>query len=165
MKTCTRCKDTKALEEFPLDKSRKDGHYPSCKPCTRAAKRISNAKNPTSPETRRHYVQTYKNKHPERVALSDRRIKLMSKFGLTLEDYDTLVATQDNLCAICHKPETAQTPRGNIKPLAVDHCHRTNVVRGLLCHRCNTAIGLLDDSNEHLLSAINYLAGSIADSN
>lgn len=53
---------------------------------------------------------------------------------------------QDGKCGVCRKPE-------NGKALAVDHCHETGRVRGLLCSKCNTAIGLLKDSRELLQRA------------
>lgn len=75
-------------------------------------------------------------------------------------NYQTLVKMQNNLCAICNKPET-DTRHGRIKRLAVDHCHTTLVVRGLLCANCNRAIGLLKDSEKLLSNAINYLRKGI----
>lgn len=60
-----------------------------------------------------------------------------------------MFAEQLGLCAICHKPE-------DIK-LAVDHCHDTGKIRGLLCKRCNMGIGLLGDSPEITLNATLYL--------
>ena len=60
-------------------------------------------------------------------------------YGLTEADYDRMFAEQGGVCKLCGKPE----PR---RRLAVDHCHRTNVVRGLLCTRCNQYIGKMDDT-------------------
>lgn len=77
--------------------------------------------------------------------------QLKRKFGLTVEDYDRMVAEQEGSCAICRRP--CQTGRR----LAVDHCHKTGAVRGLLCHSCNLGIGKLGDDPERLLSAARYL--------
>ena len=74
------------------------------------------------------------------------------RYGITLEERAALEAAQGGLCAICKVPPKAQ------KALAVDHCHGTGRVRGLLCDRCNMAIGLLDDSAERLGAAIAYLS-------
>lgn len=66
--------------------------------------------------------------------------------------------SQNGLCRICNKPETRINYRNNkTTNLAVDHCHETKVVRGLLCSRCNTAIGLLFHDLENLENAIKYL--------
>ena len=75
---------------------------------------------------------------------------LRTKYGMTAEHYWALFDKQCGKCAICRKPP------GRIK-LAVDHCHHCNMIRGLLCKDCNTAIGLLADSVPHLCRAIDYL--------
>jgi hypothetical protein len=78
------------------------------------------------------------------------------KFGLSLAGYSAMVASQDNKCAICRQPETA-TRKGIVKALAVDHCHATGAVRGLLCVACNTGIGKFKDNRDTMLAAIKYL--------
>ena len=83
--------------------------------------------------------------------------KLMSNYGLTQEDYTNMLATQNGVCAICKCAETAKSNAGYVKNLAVDHCHVTGKVRGLLCHDCNTGIGKLKDNISLLESAIKYL--------
>lgn len=85
-----------------------------------------------------------------------RREKLRSSYGLTQEAYDAMVKKQRNRCAVCRKPETRKNRYGPL-PLAVDHCHKTGKVRGLLCLLCNTAIGKLKDSPALLRAAIEYL--------
>lgn len=64
-------------------------------------------------------------------------------------------AGQANKCAICGCEGGSEDNRGD--RLAVDHDHETGVVRGLLCHKCNTAIGLLRDDPEVLRRAADYL--------
>jgi hypothetical protein len=59
---------------------------------------------------------------------------------------------QNDLCKICIKPNSKRYGR-----LSVDHCHKTNKVRGLLCDKCNMAIGLLYDDITILNNVINYL--------
>lgn len=65
-------------------------------------------------------------------------------------------AAQNDLCAICGKPETAERS-GKVMPLSIDHCHVTNQVRALLCHRCNKAIGLMLDDPVRLRAAADYV--------
>jgi hypothetical protein len=78
------------------------------------------------------------------------------KFGVTREEFESLLRTQDHKCAICKKPETA-TRKGKLKSLAVDHNHTTGKVRGLLCMACNIMIGNGREDSEVLRSAISYL--------
>lgn len=73
------------------------------------------------------------------------------RYGITLEQYNYLRAKQIFRCAICDRPET-QTRR-----LDIDHCHKTNKIRGLLCNLCNQGLGLFKDSISSLISAVKYL--------
>ncbi len=83
---------------------------------------------------------------------------LKRKYNLSLEKYMEILTKQNNCCAICKKPESAVSSFNNkIKKLAVDHCHKSNKVRGLLCQSCNTSLGAFDDSIDLLKSAIIYL--------
>lgn len=87
--------------------------------------------------------------------MSDRQRKyqLQSKYGITEDDYQQLLISQEYSCAICK----TQNPTGKWKVFAVDHCHDTGIVRGLLCNECNRGMGLLGDSVERLQQAIDYL--------
>lgn len=83
------------------------------------------------------------------------------RHGLTLDQYQELLVKQHGVCAICLKSETIiHGASKKIAPLAIDHNHTTNTVRGLLCTKCNTALGLLDDSCERAQALINYLERS-----
>jgi hypothetical protein len=77
-------------------------------------------------------------------------------YGLTVERYLDLLESQNGVCAICARPETAKRG-GQTKTLAVDHDHKTGLVRGLLCQSCNTAIGLMNDDPQRMAAAIDYL--------
>lgn len=90
------------------------------------------------------------------------RLKMLLKHtGITQEKRDELTLEQDNLCAICGNPETATfKATGRVRELAVDHCHETGKIRGLLCSRHNAAIGLFGDDIELLQAAIEYLKRS-----
>jgi Autographiviridae endonuclease VII len=82
----------------------------------------------------------------------------LNKYDLTIETYNRMLLEQNNICAICHQPETRQSrTKGETARLCIDHCHKTNIIRGLLCHNCNTMIGKAFDNIEILESAINYL--------
>lgn len=85
-----------------------------------------------------------------------RRFLLMRSFGLSVEDYDALLKSQNGTCAICGQPETI-TRKGKPMPLSVDHCHTGNHVRGLLCGNCNNGLGRFEDDPERLRRAAIYL--------
>ena len=83
---------------------------------------------------------------------------LKHEYGITLEEYNVILKKQNNLCAICQSEEkTIDKRNGKAKRLAVDHCHKTNVIRGLLCWRCNTAIGKLKEDPDIIQRAANYV--------
>jgi hypothetical protein len=82
--------------------------------------------------------------------------RLRKEFGLTLEEYQCIGDRQKWKCAICGADKA--DARGH--RLHVDHCHATGKVRGLLCGKCNTAIGRFKDSIEYLHRAVEYLRGS-----
>lgn len=78
--------------------------------------------------------------------------KLKRLYGITLEEYNILLEAQNSKCAIC-KINASEFK----KDLAVDHCHTTGAVRGLLCTKCNPGLGYFQDSTELLKAAIEYL--------
>lgn len=81
---------------------------------------------------------------------------LKRHYGVTVEWYNAQHAAQDGKCAICGQEETAVI-HGRRISLAVDHCHDTGRVRGLLCRACNNAIGALGHDPERFRKAIAYL--------
>lgn len=83
--------------------------------------------------------------------MASRKHHLWSRYRITLEDYDRLLAEQNFQCAICATPASAE------RHLCVDHCHVSGEVRGLLCPPCNRAIGKLLDSPEVVQRAADYL--------
>ena len=92
-------------------------------------------------------VARYKAAHPDQRKIAD----LKRFYGLTIEERDALFASQDGLCAICG----TDTPEGN--GWHIDHDHKTKRVRGILCTRCNTVLGMAKDNIETLRAAIEYL--------
>lgn len=92
-------------------------------------------------------------KNPDRRVVLNRGSRLRNIYGITQDDYDRMLEAQGGRCAIC---KTA-TPTGKWKVFAVDHCHTTGKIRGLLCNECNRGMGLLRDSAELLRKAADYL--------
>jgi hypothetical protein len=75
---------------------------------------------------------------------------LIKNYNITLDDYNKLFLKQEGKCKICHQ---------SFESLIVDHNHKTNKVRGLLCDNCNCGIGFLKENTDILLEAIEYLKG------
>ncbi len=89
----------------------------------------------------------------------------LQKYGISHQDYLALYRAQGGKCAVCHKarpPIRFSRPVTNVEsddamPLVVDHCHETEVVRGLLCNACNTAEGLLGSDPETIENLLVYV--------
>lgn len=85
------------------------------------------------------------------------RSRMVRKYGLTPAEYSAMHVAQDGKCAICEREETSMTVKGAVRSLAVDHCHNTGKVRGLLCSRCNTTLGRIEESPQLLRAMFDYL--------
>jgi hypothetical protein len=99
----------------------------------------------------RHRARLWYRANKERLSVLNSRQKRLYKYGITPEEYDTLVDKQGGMCAICGVvPSTKQG-------LCVDHNHTTGKVRGLLCRTCNLGLGHFGDSVQRLQAALQYL--------
>lgn len=88
----------------------------------------------------------------------ERKRTLKRRFGMTHEQHEEMIRQHDNKCAICGEGETSYcSVSGSRRRLAIDHCHNTGKIRGLLCYRCNTTIGKVKESREILNNMIKYL--------
>ena len=105
------------------------------------------------PEKYRAKERIVRVKKLDYVRLKDRKASLKRKYGMTVEDYDRMFKKQNGVCAICHTRQLYQK-------LAVDHCHKTGQIRGLLCQHCNRSIGLMFDSPFRLRNAAEYIETS-----
>ena len=75
----------------------------------------------------------------------------------SLEDYNRLLEQQGGVCAICKQPETHIDSRTQKAiSLAIDHCHETGKIRGLLCRRCNQLLGRLEQNMNLILEMLAY---------
>jgi len=161
VKRCKHCGETKRLEEFYVDRKARDGRRPDCKTCNLAARALKYAADPTpyiarvkkwqqeNPERLNAYRREYRPR-PERKA-ADREGYLKRKYGMTLEDYERMFEGQNGVCAICGEA------RPDERTLHVDHDHETGVIRGLLCFRCNNALGDFREEYELFQRAADYL--------
>lgn len=124
---CTKCNNYYPQSEFYKDKQKITGYRPDCKTCNK--KKCTEWSNKNK-DKRKYYI-------------------LKSATGVTKDQYDDLLNEQKNVCAICDGKLS--------KKLSVDHCHKTNLVRGLLCSKCNFGLGYFNDDPELLKKAISYL--------
>jgi hypothetical protein len=110
-------------------------------------------------EYRRTYAKLHRAKNPEWY----RNFSLEKHYGITLTEYNALLEQQNGVCVICGNGEKSIHPNhlsNKSQPLAVDHCHETGKIRGLLCSKCNRTIGLMNNAPELLIKAAEYLKQS-----
>ena len=134
-KVCSSCDLNKSLDMFEKDKRYRSGYRSQCVQCR------------------------YVNQNTSRTANYLKR-----KYGITEQEYQDKLNSQGHVCDICKLPETRIVKRKSKKykspvlpRLAVDHNHQTGEIRGLLCAKCNIALGHLQDDIKNLESAIEYL--------
>jgi len=169
-KKCGKCKKLKSLNDFYTNQG-------YCKPCGKSVhdawvlansetvKAQTKNRYTTNKEEMKLAAKQWRKENPERVKATAaawyeknterskaiaRRATLNKKYGLSPEEYEKLLRSQNGVCAICGK-----APNG-IR-LSIDHDHGTKKIRGLLCSNHNTAIGLCHDSPEELLACATYL--------
>jgi len=135
MKYCGCCTEKKPLDAFAKNKAKKDGLQERCRDCCS-----------------RHHKST-RHKRPKPTKESNRK-RLLASYGLTHDVFLLMLESQGNSCAIC-RTKTWGRPSPSI-----DHCHSTNVVRGLLCNDCNRGLGLFRDNPEALENAAKYIRAS-----
>lgn len=134
----------------------------------KARSRESYAKNRDAIRAKRRGCEKEKayRKAYHRTEKTRRRTKnhlFRQKYGITIEQYDEMLASQNGVCSICGGTTAVDKWQSGLRNLQVDHCHDTGRVRGLLCFHCNTGIGHFRDNTELLLKAIKYLEHSRAD--
>jgi Recombination endonuclease VII len=132
-----------------------DGYKAYCNDCAAAYLREYRQR---EPERFQGYERTRLERHGEQRRAYDRERnarnegasrgrfarKIRRKYGITLKDYDELVAAP---CALC----------GRTKNVVLDHCHETGAIRGPLCRSCNAALGIFGDDPARLRAAADYI--------
>lgn len=154
-KRCPVCATVKSATEFWVTRSRRDGLAGYCKPCDKKI-RVARQKDPTF---------SFRCERKPRLSRSQVawRAWLRREYNLTVEDAHRLLEQQFGLCAnrACGK-ELSFLVAGNAPNRAViDHCHRTGVVRGVLCHYCNRSAGALEKHRNLFLGLTEYLDRSL----
>jgi hypothetical protein len=141
-KTCIKCAEVKELELFAKGKNYVNGRKNTCKACHTA------------------YVTQYYKDNPDQykaqLARSSMYRPSWKRHGLTEDKYNELLAKYDGQCHACKV----------IPALNVDHDHNCcdkmfscgKCIRGLLCHHCNTALGLMKDSVQNIQNLLDYIS-------
>lgn len=140
MKVCKTCLVQKLYSDFFKDKGLKDGHSNTCKVCKTKKTYAWREKNL---ELYNRTMREYQKQHYDAFRLH--------RYDLSREDYNKILESQKEVCAICSKPNPSKK-----RSLAVDHNPHTEEVRGILCYGCNRAIAIFDDA-KLLASAQKYL--------
>jgi hypothetical protein len=126
-------------------------------PCKRGHICLRYAKSDKCIECIRIAKLTWRKRNPEQVSSDRKKYHLKELYKITPEQYDCLLMLQNGVCRICKKPETQISNKNKkIKMLAVDHCHNTNQIRGLLCASCNQGIGKFNHDSVLLREAALY---------
>ena len=143
MKTCNSCTASKKIQEFYYDKRYTDNRYARCKTCCREKARARYKENPGHFKLiQQKYIKANPRKRTDTI--------MRSQTGLSLLAYEKLSYQQNHRCAVCKlKPVKRR--------LDIDHCHQTNIIRGLLCNKCNQALGLLQDNPTLITNLLRYL--------
>lgn len=92
----------------------------------------------------------WRDENREKYLLGKKVNRLKSKYSLSIEEFNSMVLSQNGVCAICFSTTSSGL-------LCVDHNHTTGKVRGLLCHVCNRSLGMMKEDVNILQSAINYI--------
>lgn len=135
LRECTGCKVSKPMDDFPRRRRAAMGRERRCKRCVLAWER--------------QHTKVRLKADP----LYHRRQTLLRSWGLSVEAYDALVAAQGGGCAVCGAIKSSHRKWR----LQVDHDHVTGKLRGILCNRCNTALGMVNDDCALLEKLITYV--------
>jgi hypothetical protein len=145
---CTKCNEEKPIEKFnKFIRKGKEYREHTCMACRQKIWR-SDPKNLAKSVER---TRSWHEQNKDYVKRSKRGRDLKRLYGITIDQFDSLLKEQDFKCKLCGTPHTDQ------KYLHVDHCHTSGHVRGLLCTKCNTGLGLFNEDLELLTKAMQYL--------
>jgi hypothetical protein len=146
-KTCSKCHVEKPIEEFVKTKANRSGYHSWCRECFNAYYR---GKKPENAAKQR----AWRKANPDKQAAYRRKHHLKVNYGMSPEETLELLDRQNGRCAICMKHIEFSGRGGAV----VDHDHVTGEVRGVLCSRCNSGVGLFEEDCRAMSRAIDYLS-------
>ena len=158
MKTCNKCKIEKPLSEFWKSVVAKDGHVGRCKVCIKACQKQYEQRPYVKAQRKTAKANRLKHKiiSDESKLIGKKRIfqkNLERAYNMTVKQHAELYEKQGGRCVTCGLHESEFNRR-----LCVDHCHRTGRIRGLLCFKCNTTLGLVGEKIDTLRAMIEHLS-------
>jgi predicted ATP-binding protein involved in virulence len=133
MISCKYCGETD-INKLCKDKRKKDGVIKCCYKCHNEL-----------------WGKSWRNKNKERESNTRYLRTSLSRFGISLDEYNEMYERQNGVCVICGKNKNRR--------LCIDHDHTTGKIRGLLCRECNMALGYVQDETTVLKNMIEYLGG------
>ncbi len=141
-KCCTACGQEKlnTPQYFHRDKHQADGLTGACKECRR-----DSAKRAMKEKREAEYMQEYRKKNSEAIKRTQRKTHVKMTYGISMEQYYAML--QDD-CPICKRP---------LERPCIDHCHTSGEVRGVICTRCNSGLGMFGDDEATMWRAMEYL--------
>jgi hypothetical protein len=151
----------KLVVEFRLRKSFVTGEHYRGRVCKRCHQDTANARKQNSYPARkkaRDATARWRENNPEKHRQLALHYARMRKFGITLAERDELLAAQGNVCAICQGDNS-----GSKRDWHIDHCHKSNQIRGILCHPCNLLLGFAKEDTHVLERAISYIKAHESD--
>lgn len=143
--TCKSCGETKDIEHFERHKGRRNRFNTRCYEC-RAE--LEETKAERYRDTKRKWVAANK----EHVVFTEENRRLLRTYGIDLAEYNRMFESQKGCCAMCGRHQSEFK-----KKLSVDHNHRTNQVRELLCGPCNQALGYIRENVKTAQKMIDYI--------
>lgn len=149
VKLCLRCREEKTFDLFPKNRRTKEGIGTYCLVCSADVVR---ARRQTEEGAQAHRDSSKRWREANNERHKDNNARW--QYGVEHGTYDTMFTAQNGQCAICKTTE----PGLGTKRFAIDHCHTSGRVRGLLCHRCNQGLGYFKDDAERIHRAIQYLS-------
>lgn len=148
IKICPKCKQS--LPHTAFNKSnRRDGLQTYCRSCHNAIQREKYNSDPAEKVKRQMRERKRNSLNP----LAKKDSELRRLYGIGIDVYLKMLQDQEEVCKICK--QECKTKYS----LSVDHDHKSGKIRGLLCNRCNRAIGMFEDNPELLRLAAEYIDG------
>ncbi len=155
---CKECLEYKFQGEFYKNPTSKLGFTSRCRRCIikRNLERRKADPDNRAKRSKEYEKAKFNTEHSEYLTRKSVR-RLKTEYGLTPQDIDELIKSQDGVCAICRGSKPAVVKKYNKNGLCIDHCHQTGKIRGLLCSLCNLGLGAFKDDIESLSAAVIYL--------